>query len=202
MVVPAQETTAPPPVPLAHHQIPTGISMAQNQNIPTCRYLIVPFQANDEDEDGGFPREPLLEKVTKANLKVRSRRRCCNIRIFPVGSHQQVMILVTLLIFVIMLTSTVLIWIGLGKNPIDSSVVARTSNDQHPLKNQRNLDSNVHCSSLNILLPEIYNSFEGYDKLGLTEHLKRCSSLVVDQPALNETLAYHDIPEFINGLMD
>ncbi|GKE93624.1 tobamovirus multiplication protein 1-like protein, partial [Tanacetum coccineum] len=81
--------------------------------------------ANDEDEDGGFPREPLLEKVTKANLKVRSRRRCCNIRIFPVGSHQQVMILVTLLIFVIMLTSAVLIWIGLGKNPIDSSVVAR-----------------------------------------------------------------------------
>ena len=31
----------------------------------------------------------------------------------------------TLLIFVIMLASAVLIWIGLGKNPIDSSVVAR-----------------------------------------------------------------------------
>nr|GEX03377.1 tobamovirus multiplication protein 1-like [Tanacetum cinerariifolium] len=81
-------------------------------------------QANDEDEDEGFPREPLLEKVNKANLKVRSRR-CCNIRIFPVGSRQQVVILVTLLIFVIMLASAVLIWIGLGKNPIDSSVVAR-----------------------------------------------------------------------------
>ncbi|GJR76345.1 tobamovirus multiplication protein 1-like protein [Tanacetum coccineum] len=81
--------------------------------------------ANDEDVDGGFPREPLLEKVTKANFKVRSRRRCCNIQIFPIGSRQQVVILVTLLIFVIMLTSAVLIWIGLGKNPIDSSVVAR-----------------------------------------------------------------------------
>ncbi|GKA45868.1 tobamovirus multiplication protein 1-like protein, partial [Tanacetum coccineum] len=33
-------------------------------------------QANDEDKDEGFPREPLLEKVNKANLKVRSRRRC------------------------------------------------------------------------------------------------------------------------------
>ncbi|GJY81485.1 tobamovirus multiplication protein 1, partial [Tanacetum coccineum] len=84
-------------------------------------------QANDEDEDEGFPREPLLEKVNKANLKVRSRRRCCNIRIFPVGSRQQVVILVTLLIFVIMLASAVLIWIGLGKNPIDSSVVARVA---------------------------------------------------------------------------
>lgn len=82
-------------------------------------------QANDEDEDEGSPREPLLEKVNKPNSKVRSRRRCCNIRIFPVGSRQQVVILVTLLIFVIMLASAVLIWIGLGKNPIDSSVVAR-----------------------------------------------------------------------------
>ncbi|GJW72989.1 tobamovirus multiplication protein 1-like protein [Tanacetum coccineum] len=79
--------------------------------------------ANDEDEDEGFPREPLLKKVNKANSKVRSRRRCCNIQIFPIGSRQQVVILVTLLIFVIMLASTVLIWIGPGKNPIDSSVV-------------------------------------------------------------------------------
>ncbi|KAL7591243.1 hypothetical protein Lser_V15G32679 [Lactuca serriola] len=86
-------------------------------------------QANDEDEDeseGSF-HEALVEKVNKPNLKVinYTRRRCCNIRVFPVGIRQQVVILVTLLILVLMLTSAVLIWIGLGKNPIDSSVVAR-----------------------------------------------------------------------------
>lgn len=90
-------------------------------------------QANDEDEDEseGSPYEALVEKVNKPNpnpnLKVinYTRRRCCNIRIFPGGSRQQVVILVTLLILVLMLASAVLIWIGLGKNPIDSSVVAR-----------------------------------------------------------------------------
>nr|XP_043621115.1 tobamovirus multiplication protein 1 [Erigeron canadensis] len=82
-------------------------------------------QANDEEEDEGSPREALLKKANKPNLKVYSRRRCCSFRVFPVGSRQQVVILVTLLIFVIMLASAVLIWIGLGKNPIDSSVVAR-----------------------------------------------------------------------------
>ncbi|XP_071698345.1 tobamovirus multiplication protein 1 [Rutidosis leptorrhynchoides] len=82
-------------------------------------------QANDEEEDEGSPREPLLEKANKPILKGNRRRRCCNFRVFPVGNRQQVVILVTLLIFVIMLASAVLIWIGLGKNPIDSSVVAR-----------------------------------------------------------------------------
>lgn len=32
---------------------------------------------------------------------------------------------VTLLVFLLMLVAAVLIWIGRGKNPIDSSVVAR-----------------------------------------------------------------------------
>ncbi|KAJ0762244.1 hypothetical protein HanOQP8_Chr04g0159211 [Helianthus annuus] len=82
-------------------------------------------QANDEDEDDGSPRAALIEKANKRNLKINSRRRYCSFRVFPVGSRQQAVILVTLLILVIMLASAVLIWIGLGKNPIDSAVVAR-----------------------------------------------------------------------------
>lgn len=82
-------------------------------------------QANDEDEDDGSPREALVEKLNKPNFKLTTRRRCCTFRVFPVGSRQQVVILVTLLILLLMLASAVLIWIGLGKNPIDSSVVAR-----------------------------------------------------------------------------
>ncbi|GJZ26853.1 putative RNA-directed DNA polymerase [Tanacetum coccineum] len=71
-------------------------------------------------------------------------------------------------------------------------VVVVTSHDLHPLKNQRNVDSDVLCSSLHILLPEIYDSFEGCKKLGFTEHLKRCSSLVADHPTLIETRAYQE----------
>ncbi|GKF28725.1 hypothetical protein Tco_0095067, partial [Tanacetum coccineum] len=37
MVVPALETTVQPLVTVAQHQIPTEISMAQNQMIQTCR---------------------------------------------------------------------------------------------------------------------------------------------------------------------
>ncbi|GKB79274.1 hypothetical protein Tco_0946169 [Tanacetum coccineum] len=48
MVVPALEVAVPPQVPLAHHQIPTGISMDQNQNIPTCRFAIDQHHENEK----------------------------------------------------------------------------------------------------------------------------------------------------------
>ncbi|XP_075106255.1 tobamovirus multiplication protein 1 isoform X3 [Nicotiana tabacum] len=83
-------------------------------------------QSNDEeDEDDGYsPREALLEK-NKPKSNADSRRRCCSFRAVNVGSRQKVVVLVTLLVFLLMLLAAVLIWIGRGKNPIDSSVVAR-----------------------------------------------------------------------------
>ncbi|KAK2985751.1 hypothetical protein RJ640_025759, partial [Escallonia rubra] len=84
-------------------------------------------QAKDEeDEDEGCsPREALLEKMNKRDVNADSSRRCCSFRVLHIGSRQKVVVLVTLLVFVFMMVSAVLIWIGMGKNPIDSSVVAR-----------------------------------------------------------------------------
>ncbi|KAM3361872.1 tobamovirus multiplication protein 1 isoform X1 [Capsicum galapagoense] len=83
-------------------------------------------QPNDEeDEDDAYsPREALLEK-NKPTSSADSRRRCCSFRAVKVGSRQKVVVLVTLLVFLLMLVAAVLIWIGRGRNPIDSSVVAR-----------------------------------------------------------------------------
>ncbi|KAG5622164.1 hypothetical protein H5410_007382 [Solanum commersonii] len=83
-------------------------------------------QSNDEeDEDDVYsPQEALLEK-NKPNSNADSRRRCCSFRAVKVGSRQKVVVLVTLLVFLLMLVAAVLIWIGRGRSPIDSSVVAR-----------------------------------------------------------------------------
>ncbi|XP_071922060.1 tobamovirus multiplication protein 1 isoform X1 [Coffea arabica] len=84
-------------------------------------------QSNDEDdEDDGYnPREALLEKMNKENAAVHSGRKCCSFRAVHVGSRQKIVILVIVLIFVLMAVSAVLIWIGKGKNSLNSSVVAR-----------------------------------------------------------------------------
>ncbi|XP_059669099.1 tobamovirus multiplication protein 1 isoform X1 [Cornus florida] len=81
---------------------------------------------DDDDEDEGSPREALLERTSsKPRSNADSQRRCCSFRVIHVGSRQKVVIVVTVLIFVLMMGSAVLIGIGMGKNPIDSSVVAR-----------------------------------------------------------------------------
>ncbi|OVA07084.1 protein of unknown function DUF1084 [Macleaya cordata] len=90
-------------------------------------------QTNDEDEedDDNSCREPLLEKrMTKPrSSSMDDLRRCCPFKAIHVGSRQKFVILVVLLIFVIMVAFAVLIWIGMGKNPIDSSLVARVYTD-------------------------------------------------------------------------
>ncbi|KAA8514955.1 hypothetical protein F0562_018258 [Nyssa sinensis] len=85
-------------------------------------------QANDEDDEDEdcSPRDSLLERTSdKPPSSADSHRRCCSFRASQVGSRQKVVILVSALIFVLMMASAVLIWIGMGKNPIDSLVVAR-----------------------------------------------------------------------------
>ncbi|KAI3456045.1 hypothetical protein Pfo_012708 [Paulownia fortunei] len=83
-------------------------------------------QSNDDDEDEGCsPREALLEKINKTDLNASVRRRCCTLRSLRIGSRQKIVILVTVLVFAIMIASSVLIWIGMGKSPVDSAVVAQ-----------------------------------------------------------------------------
>ncbi|KAJ7968898.1 tobamovirus multiplication protein 1 [Quillaja saponaria] len=86
-------------------------------------------QPNDEDDDdeGSCSQEALLEKTLNERnlLKVESRRKCFPLHLVHVGNRQKIVILVTLLVFVIMMAFALIIWIGVGKNPIDSAVVAR-----------------------------------------------------------------------------
>ncbi|KAM7524966.1 hypothetical protein LguiA_014868 [Lonicera macranthoides] len=84
-------------------------------------------QANDEDDEDEVcsPREALLEKLNKPRSHTDSHRKCCSFPVIHVGSRQKIVILVTALVFVLMIASALLIWIGMGKNPVDSSVVTR-----------------------------------------------------------------------------
>ncbi|XP_073037575.1 uncharacterized protein [Primulina eburnea] len=80
-------------------------------------------QTNDDEEECSS-REALLEKISKTDYSASS---CCNICTFlfiEIGSRQKVVILVTVLVTAIMVASSLLIWIGMGKIPIDSVVVA------------------------------------------------------------------------------
>ncbi|KAH6825598.1 hypothetical protein C2S53_017570, partial [Perilla frutescens var. hirtella] len=82
--------------------------------------------SNDDDDDEGYnPQEALLEKMNKTNPQTNGRRRCCSFRSARIGSRQKIVILVTILVFAIMIASSVLIWIGMENSPIQSGVVAQ-----------------------------------------------------------------------------
>ncbi|MED6192345.1 hypothetical protein PIB30_009154 [Stylosanthes scabra] len=81
---------------------------------------------DDDDYEGSFIEEALLEKTSHANLaNVDSHRKCFPFRLSRIGNRQKIVILVTLLLFIIMMGFAVIIWIGLGDNPIDSEVASR-----------------------------------------------------------------------------
>ncbi|XP_042064493.1 tobamovirus multiplication protein 1-like isoform X1 [Salvia splendens] len=82
--------------------------------------------SNDDDEDDGWnPQDTLLEKTNTTDSNTSNRCRCFSFMSIRIGSRQKVVILVSILIFAIMVVASVLIWIGMGKNPIDSAVVAQ-----------------------------------------------------------------------------
>lgn len=86
-----------------------------------------PIDDEDEDEEEeNSSQEALLEgRLDKPYSNAQSWRKCCSFRAIHVGSRQKVVIVVTVAIFIFMIVAAVLIWIGRGKNPIESSVVAR-----------------------------------------------------------------------------
>ncbi|KAF9590051.1 hypothetical protein IFM89_030363 [Coptis chinensis] len=86
-------------------------------------------QANDEEEEDEEDtcQVGLLDKSKTAPglSTLGHHRKCCPLHFGHVGSRQKFVILVVFLIFVMMMAFAVLIWIGTGKNSIDSSIVAR-----------------------------------------------------------------------------
>ncbi|KAH7568602.1 hypothetical protein JRO89_XS06G0021100 [Xanthoceras sorbifolium] len=99
----------------------------------SCGFVAMAFprvdlchQADDEeeeDEEYGFLEALLLNKSTSSNPD--SHRICYPFQSIHVGSRQKIVILVTVLVFVLMMTFAVVIWIGMGDNPINSSLVAQ-----------------------------------------------------------------------------
>uniref|UniRef100_A0ACD5W1J0 Uncharacterized protein n=1 Tax=Avena sativa TaxID=4498 RepID=A0ACD5W1J0_AVESA len=83
-------------------------------------------QTNDEDEDDVMSHhEALLDKTkTKPGTRPAIIRRKCFSGI-QLGSRQKFVILVLILSFAVMLTFAILIWLGRGENPIDSSVLKK-----------------------------------------------------------------------------
>ncbi|KAH9627389.1 hypothetical protein KSS87_001228 [Heliosperma pusillum] len=83
----------------------------------------------DDDEDDESTSTTLLDKATSkaASSDIDSDQKCLPIPSINVGGRQRVVILVTTIVFVTMIASAVLIWIGMGKNPVDSSTVARVA---------------------------------------------------------------------------
>ncbi|XP_006646327.2 tobamovirus multiplication protein 1 [Oryza brachyantha] len=83
-------------------------------------------QTNDEDEEDTRTHHEALLDRTKIKPGIRAvdvRRRCCPG--VQLGSRQKFVILVLLLSFVVTIAFAILIWIGRGENPIDSSLLKR-----------------------------------------------------------------------------
>ncbi|XP_062153225.1 uncharacterized protein LOC133861447 isoform X2 [Alnus glutinosa] len=91
-------------------------------------------QAKDEEDDDDD--ETSIQQALLENLKSKPRSsntdghwRCCSLHGIHVGSRQKFVITVVVLVFVLMMSFAAIIWIGVGKNPINSAVVARVYED-------------------------------------------------------------------------
>ncbi|KAJ6803216.1 tobamovirus multiplication protein 1 [Iris pallida] len=86
---------------------------------------------DDEEDDENCLTESFLEKEKNVSgtLHADGWRRCCSFRNIHVGSRQKFVILVIILIFILMIAFALLIWVGRGENPIDSSLMARVYQD-------------------------------------------------------------------------
>ncbi|XP_057544281.1 tobamovirus multiplication protein 1 [Amaranthus tricolor] len=85
-------------------------------------------QADDEEDEGdNTSLEALLDRTnSKPHLSnIARNQHCLPFRSIHVGNRQRAVILITVAVFIVMIAFAVLIWIGMGKNPIDSSTVAR-----------------------------------------------------------------------------
>ncbi|XP_039034643.1 uncharacterized protein LOC120170864 isoform X2 [Hibiscus syriacus] len=86
-------------------------------------------QADDEEEEDdeqGFLEALIQNSLNRPRSSVADGRRLCYpFCLIHVGSRQKIVILITVLGFLLMMTFSVLIWIGMEENPIDSSTVSR-----------------------------------------------------------------------------
>ncbi|KAF1868374.1 hypothetical protein Lal_00008181, partial [Lupinus albus] len=67
-------------------------------------------------------KEVFVRKTSNELANIDNHRKCFPVRFSRVGNRQKIVILVAMLSFITMMAFAVIIWIGLGQNPIDSEV--------------------------------------------------------------------------------
>ncbi|XP_022715581.1 uncharacterized protein LOC111274876 isoform X7 [Durio zibethinus] len=89
-------------------------------------FVILADDEEEEDVEQGFLEALLQNSLNRPRSSIADGYRICYpFRLIHIGSRQKVVILVTVLVFLFMMTFSVLIWIRMEDNPIDSSTVAR-----------------------------------------------------------------------------
>ncbi|KAK6917212.1 THH1/TOM1/TOM3 domain [Dillenia turbinata] len=99
-----------------------------NALISACTKVDLCHQAKDDEEDEECSSQEVLLQQTwskPSSSSTDGHIGCCPCQPIHLGSRQKIVVLVTIVVFVIMVVSAVLIWIGTGKNFVDSEVVAR-----------------------------------------------------------------------------
>ncbi|XP_050380570.1 tobamovirus multiplication protein 1 [Argentina anserina] len=88
-------------------------------------------EEDDDDDDESSMQHPLLENSKNKDRisNADGRRICCSFPSIHVGSHQKFAIAVVGFVLILMMSFSVVILIGAGKNPIDSSAVAQVYED-------------------------------------------------------------------------
>ncbi|XP_010525581.1 PREDICTED: tobamovirus multiplication protein 1 [Tarenaya hassleriana] len=92
-------------------------------------WVDVCHQGNDEEDDDeeSSIQQVLLEKNKSkgGSSSTSDHRKCCSFHGIHVGSRQKFVVAVVVLVFILMISFALLIWIGSGKNLIDPSLLAQ-----------------------------------------------------------------------------
>uniref|UniRef100_A0A1J3CWQ0 Tobamovirus multiplication protein 1 n=1 Tax=Noccaea caerulescens TaxID=107243 RepID=A0A1J3CWQ0_NOCCA len=84
-------------------------------------------EEEDDEEENSSNQQVLLEKSkSKAgSTSASDRRKCCSFHGIHVGTRQKFVVAAVVLVFILMISFAILIWIASGKNSTDSSLLAQ-----------------------------------------------------------------------------
>lgn len=83
-------------------------------------------EEDDDDDEENSIQQVLLEKSKSkpGSSNASDRRKCCSFHGIHVGTWQKFVVAAIILVFILMISFAILIWIASGKNPMNSSLLA------------------------------------------------------------------------------
>jgi hypothetical protein len=83
-------------------------------------------EEDDDDDEENSIQQVLLEKSKSkpGSSNASDRRKCCSFHGIHVGTRQKFVVAAIILVFILMISFAILIWIASGKNPMNSSLLA------------------------------------------------------------------------------